>query len=125
MTIGTRMLYQLQDSMKWCQFRAIAAHHVTPEQVLAGLAQISGISAYEMCVILCVDGLERLDKLDCLLSSMRDLVNDSECWCIVLSASTIYQPVLWEWRARTRIKFFSILQSYRDQPFKAAMFPRV
>lgn len=95
MAIGTRMLYQLQDSMKWNPFRTIVTHHVTPEQTLAKLTHIVGIPAYELCAILCVDELEKLGKLDSLLGSLRDLVNESECWCIVLCASTTYQPVLW------------------------------
>ncbi|KAG7390161.1 hypothetical protein PHYPSEUDO_008615 [Phytophthora pseudosyringae] len=99
--IGTRMLYQLQDSLPWLTFKGDPAFHLDPEQVLSKLSTITGTDSSEMCVILCVDSLQKLQHgpgrkdsdFYAAFASLCDLVNASKCWVIVLCAATIYQPV--------------------------------
>ncbi|EEY68339.1 crinkler (CRN) family protein, putative [Phytophthora infestans T30-4] len=57
--IGTRMLYQLQDSVVWGEFMLDHANHVVPEQVLSKLSAITGTDPSQMCVILCVDSFAK------------------------------------------------------------------
>nr|QUJ09334.1 crinkler 7 [Plasmopara viticola] len=99
--IGTRMLYQLQDSVVWEEFLLDRAHHVVPTQVLSKLSAITGTDFSAMCVILCVDGLQKLQHepgnkdsdFYTVFASLCDLVNASKCWVIVICAATISQPV--------------------------------
>lgn len=52
MNIGARILYQLQYSMEWGEFRSHPVHHVLPCQVLEKLEQLSGTPLDQMYVIL-------------------------------------------------------------------------
>ncbi|POM74673.1 Crinkler (CRN) family protein, partial [Phytophthora palmivora] len=101
--IGTRMLYQLQDSVVWEEFLLDRANHVEvfPGEVLTKLSAITGTDSSQMCVILCVDSLQKLQhepgskhsEFYTAFASLCDLVNASKCWVIVICAATIYQPV--------------------------------
>ncbi|KAF1324559.1 hypothetical protein FI667_g9722, partial [Globisporangium splendens] len=99
--IGTRMLYQLQDSLEWGDFVDQRANHVTPDHVLRKLAEIVGTPLGDMCVILCVDSMQKLEHepgskhspFYVALSTLCDLVNASKCWLIAICSSTVYQPV--------------------------------
>ncbi|KAI9994926.1 hypothetical protein PInf_011773 [Phytophthora infestans] len=99
--IGTRMLYQLQDSVVWDEFMLDHANHVVPAQVLSKLSAITGTDPSQMCVILCVDSLQKLpheagskrSEFYTAFASLCDLVNASKCLLIVICAATIYQPV--------------------------------
>ncbi|KAF1785978.1 hypothetical protein GQ600_15253 [Phytophthora cactorum] len=55
--IGTRMLYQLQDSLTWASFCENPAYHVPPVCIIA-VAHLKGRSTREICVFLCVDNLQ-------------------------------------------------------------------
>ncbi|KAI9994914.1 hypothetical protein PInf_011754 [Phytophthora infestans] len=62
---------------------------------------ITGTDPSQMCVILCVDSLQKLQhepgskrsEFYTAFASLRDLVNASKCWLIVICAATISQPV--------------------------------
>ena len=100
-TIGTRMLFQLQDSVGWEEFLLDRANHVVPTQVLSKLSAITETDSNRMCVILCVDSLQKLQHepgrkdsdFYAVLASLCDLVNASKYWVIVICSATIYQPV--------------------------------
>ncbi|KAI9994773.1 hypothetical protein PInf_011604 [Phytophthora infestans] len=99
--MGTRMLYQLQDSVVWEEFLLDHANHVIPTQVLSKLSTITGTDSSQMCVILCVDSLQKLQhepgskrsEFYTAFASLCGLVNASKCWLIVICAATITQPV--------------------------------
>ncbi|KAI9994923.1 hypothetical protein PInf_011766 [Phytophthora infestans] len=98
--IGTRMLYQLQES-DWTMFNANPVNQVFPAEVLTKLSAITETDSNRMCVILCVDSLQKLQhepgskhsEFYTAFASLCDLVNASKCWLIVICAATIYQPV--------------------------------
>ncbi|KAL4094494.1 hypothetical protein PRIC1_010155 [Phytophthora ramorum] len=101
LAIGTRMLYQLQNSLKWATFYQEPAHHLDASAVLAKLCQVKGISSRDLCVILCVDSLQKLghqagskaSPFYQAIATLCDLVNASDCWVIAIASATIYQPV--------------------------------
>ncbi|EEY68330.1 crinkler (CRN) family protein, putative [Phytophthora infestans T30-4] len=98
--IGTRMLYQLQES-DWTMFNANPVNQVFPAEVLTKLSAITETDSNRMCVILCVDSLQKLQhepgskhsEFYTAFASLCDLVNASKCWLIVICAATISQPV--------------------------------
>ncbi|EEY59517.1 Crinkler (CRN) family protein [Phytophthora infestans T30-4] len=98
--IGTRMLYQLQES-DWTMFNANPVNQVFSAEVLTKLSAITETDSNRMCVILCVDSLQKLQhepgskhsEFYTAFASLCDLVNASKCWLIVICAATIYQPV--------------------------------
>ncbi|KAI9994778.1 hypothetical protein PInf_011609 [Phytophthora infestans] len=99
--MGTRMLYQLQDSVDWATFCGNAANQVFPAGVLSKLSTITGTDPSQMCVILCVDSLQKLQhepgskrsEFYTAFALLCGLVNASKCWLIVICAATITQPV--------------------------------
>jgi hypothetical protein len=99
--IGTRMLYQLQDTLPWMTFNENPTFHLNPEQVLSKLSAITGTALDQMCVILCVDSLQQIQHASgrkdsnfySAFASLCDLVNASKCWVIVIRAAATSQPV--------------------------------
>eukprot|EP00644_Phytophthora_capsici_P001142 jgi/Phyca11/129711/e_gw1.86.23.1 len=99
--IGTRMLYQLQDTLKWDPFVQEKSRHSVPSDVMDKLSKILGTRHKDMCVILCVDGMEKLSHenggKDCefykVLTVLSYLIGTSKCWVIAICSATIYSPV--------------------------------
>lgn len=98
--IGTRMLYQLQES-DWTVFNGNPVNQVFPGEVLTKLSAITGTGSSQICVILCIDSLHKLEhepgskhsEFYTALALLCDLVNASKCFVIAICAATIYQPV--------------------------------
>ncbi|TMW69237.1 hypothetical protein Poli38472_001393 [Pythium oligandrum] len=116
-TVGSRMLYQLQDAHEWSFFSRFTERHMTPEHALSLLSQQLEKPRDEMCVILCVDDLQCLaqgtyngSQMDDMedgeelflktMSSLSLLVNESKCWVTVICASTSFTP-MYEYQVRT------------------------
>ncbi|KAE9345569.1 hypothetical protein PF008_g8694 [Phytophthora fragariae] len=99
--IGTRMLYQLQDSLAWMAFAGQRTFHLDPSQAMTKLSEITGTALRKMCVILCVDNLQKLQheagsknsQFYSAYATLCDLVNASKCWVIAIFSVTISQPL--------------------------------
>jgi Crinkler effector protein N-terminal domain len=97
--IGTRMLYQLQSSMSWKTFCENEMYHMNPEEVFTHLSYITRKPLNKMCVILCVDNLDKLEaggrgsSFHSVFTTLCLLLNASKCFVIVIGSASMYQPV--------------------------------
>ncbi|KAL3667567.1 hypothetical protein V7S43_007121 [Phytophthora oleae] len=99
--IGTRMLYQLQNELAWTDFAEDTSRHCKPNEVIAKLSKITDTPERDMCVILCVDSMQKLkhengskdSEFYEAMGALSDLVNSSKCWVIVVFSATIFSPV--------------------------------
>lgn len=82
--VGTRVMYQLQDEYKWDQFRV--RYMFTISDALVKLAELTNQKPSEMCIILCIDGMQKLDHQPGsknspfykIMSAICSVINDSD-----------------------------------------------
>ncbi|KAK1942797.1 hypothetical protein P3T76_005434 [Phytophthora citrophthora] len=99
--IGTRMLYQLQDSLDWETFCRDKSRHCVSSQAIAKLSEVIETDQREMCVILCVDNMQNLQYESRTktpgfyygLGVLGGLVNASKCWFIAICSGNSIQSI--------------------------------
>jgi hypothetical protein len=97
--IGTRMMYQLQDDLKWDQF--CVEYSFTISTALAKTAELTKRDLKNMCVILCVDGMQKLEhelgskssQFYNAISAICAAINDSHSFVTAICSATVYNAV--------------------------------
>jgi hypothetical protein len=99
--LGTRMLFQMQNMFRWDEFISFPEFLKTPESVIKLLADLESKNISDICVILEVDGLQKLDHIQGkkstplyeVIASIAQLINSSECFAIGICAATVFSAL--------------------------------
>jgi hypothetical protein len=94
--IGTRMMYQLQSECKWAEFHQNFTF--TIPEAIRELARITGKELSKICIILCIDGLQKLDHqlgsksspFYNTISAICEVINDGSVFFIAICSATVY-----------------------------------
>lgn len=97
--IGTRMMYQLQAGFRWDQFRARYSFTIT--DAIMKLAALTSQEPSKMCVVLCIDGMQKLDhrpksrksQFYKTMSAICSAVNAHHAFVIAICSATVYNAV--------------------------------
>eukprot|EP00475_Leptophrys_vorax_P026960 TRINITY_DN3838_c0_g1_i2.p1 TRINITY_DN3838_c0_g1~~TRINITY_DN3838_c0_g1_i2.p1 ORF type:complete len:267 (-),score=47.86 TRINITY_DN3838_c0_g1_i2:40-840(-) len=97
--VGTRMMYQLQNDLKWSTFRHVCSFSIP--KAVGELARLTDQEPSDMCVILCIDGMQKLDHqpgsknshLYKTMSAICSVINDSDAFVIAICSSTVDHAV--------------------------------
>jgi hypothetical protein len=92
-------MFQLQDSLGWSNFQMSNQFHIS--DCIEHLAQITNREVSQMCVILCIDGMQKLDHRPGsrysdfynTTSSICSVINSNRSFIIVISSATVYNVV--------------------------------
>jgi hypothetical protein len=92
------MLFQLQDFYDWNTFSLFPDFMADPESVIMLLAKLESKKVSEICVILEVDGLQKLDHVEGrkdtqfyqVMSVISQMINRSKCFVISICAATVF-----------------------------------
>jgi hypothetical protein len=97
--IGTRMMFQLQDQLEWSDFRRFHSYSI-PEAIIQ-VAILANQLITNMCVILCIDGMQKLDHRPGsrdshfynTTSAICSVINVHHVFVIAICSATVYNTV--------------------------------
>ncbi|OWZ05257.1 Crinkler (CRN) [Phytophthora megakarya] len=99
--IGTRMYCTCITNFRivWTG-QNLLGHHL-PTEVTSELLEIISSDEREMCVILCIDIMQKLphetrwnSPFDSALGALSSIIDGSKCWVITIGSSTVFNPVM-------------------------------
>lgn len=101
-SIGRRMLFQLRaDNIDWISFCQTPHAQVSPDQVVARLADLLSQQVDQLTIVLLIDGLQKLphelrskiSQFYASFSCLSQLVNAGRAFFICCAATTIDMPI--------------------------------